>query len=222
MTIPRMTATLLYALCLSATACDSGDGDMNANATGASGSMTDPATTDAMDPAEMPATTGPTTDGDADTHGGSTSGNAEPSTGQAESTGTAMETADGSARFEDVITETGMQALLDLETSLLWVNDANACNPLGAPNEGTAMAAMEYCDDLAFAGFDDWRMPSSDEASELITAALEESVDLIYANPGCPAVITMGGAAVQTHNGEMPGAEVEAPPSLGVRCVRMN
>ncbi len=131
-----------------------------------------------------------------------------------------QETAGGSERFEDVVTASGMQALLDGQTMLLWVNDVQACNPLGAPTTDTPMIAMQYCDGLEFAGFDDWRMPTVDEASELITAAIDEGVDLMYANPGCPAVIASGGAAVVTHNGEQPGTVTQMPPSVGIRCVR--
>lgn len=136
--------------------------------------------------------------------------------------GEGVETAGNSVRFEDVITETGMQALLDTQTDLLWVNDVDACNPLGVPNEDTPMVAMQYCNNLMFQGFDDWRMPTTDEASELILSALDEGIDLIYQSPGCPAIITMGGASVQTHNGTMPGEVVTTPSTLGVRCVRMN
>jgi len=181
---------------------------------------------DAQSTGDADPTTGAATTADATTtdHGETTDPAETSSSTSADassSSGEPAETAGHSSRFEDVVTESGMQALLDLETNLLWVNDVNACNPLGAPSDDTPMIAMQYCNDLVFQGLEDWRVPSTEEASELITAALDEGVDLVYQNPGCPAVITMGGTAVQTHNGEMPGAVDAMPPSLGVRCVRM-
>ena len=219
-------ARALFLTCLLPTAACDGDDDMSASMAMPDAGMMSTTGTPPED------STGATPD-DATTHGDSM--DAATTTGMVSTTsedtmeseassssGEAVETAGHSDRFEDIVTGSGMQALLDLETNLLWVNDVNACSPLGAPNDNTAMLAMQYCDDLVFQGHEDWRMPTADEAGELITAALEEAVDLVYQNPGCPAVITMGGVAVETHNGDNPGDVTEMPPSLGIRCVRMN
>lgn len=216
-TIPTIACALFITTSATLVGCDSGS-DMDASV------ETEPATS--TTDASVTVSSATTSDGaesttaeDATTSGAGSTTSEEAGSS---STGEAIETAGNSERFEDVISETGMQALLDLETNLLWVNDVNACNPLGAPNEDTPMLAMQYCDDLVFQGFEDWRIPTPDEAIELITVALEEGVDLVYQNPGCPAVIAMGGVAVETHNGDNPGDVTEMPPSLGIRCVRMN
>ena len=63
-------------------------------------------------------------------------------------------------------------------------------------------------------------MPSADEAGTLITTALTLGVDLVYQNPGCPAVAAMGGAYVQTHNSPMPGQVTSTPRALvSAACV---
>ena len=126
----------------------------------------------------------------------------------------------GSDRFTDALTSTGMATLIDESTGLEWVNDENACSPLGAPTADTPTQAREFCDSLSFAGHDDWRMPSVAEASELITGAMDDGFALTYQNPACPAVVAMGGTYIMTHNGSVPGAVTTMPPSVGIRCVR--
>ncbi len=216
--IRTLTTLVLLTSTFALAGCDDGEmsGGMMANAddatTGGEPTPSSSTTGDAVMPADD-ATTSPAPEP------GTSTGEAQSSSSDESSTGT-LATAGNSRRFEDEVTASGMQMLRDLETGLLWVNDSNACNPLGAPTMDTPTQAMTYCNDLMFGGFDDWRMPTVDEASELITAALDDGVDLIYQNPGCPAVIAMGGAAVQTHNGDEPGAVTDMPPSLGVRCVR--
>lgn len=227
-TIPTLALALLMTSSLLTVGCDGDDDPMSSEMEMSDETGSPTPTTDAtpMD------STGAMPDGESTTgdppmqttgpSGMSSSTTADTDIEGSSSTGQPVETAGNSERFEDVITKAGMQALLDLETNLLWVNDVNACNPLGAPNENTPMQAMQYCADLVFQGHEDWRMPTTDEASELITVALAEGVDLVYQNPGCPAVITMGGVAVETHNGDNPGDVTEMPPSLGIRCVRLN
>ncbi|MEM7608478.1 MAG: hypothetical protein AAF411_24250 [Myxococcota bacterium] len=126
----------------------------------------------------------------------------------------------GSVRFTDAVTAAGMATLIDEVSGLEWINDEDACNPLGSPSEDTPMRARDFCDGLVFAGHDDWRMPSVEEASALITDAIDDGFELTYQNPGCPAVVAMGGAYIMTHNGSMPGAMTTMPPSVGIRCVR--
>ena len=62
----------------------------------------------------------------------------------------------------------GDGTILDIETGLIWLKDANTrCS--------TWEQARQYADDLIFAGFDDWRLPTIQEWRAF--------VDTTYTNP---------------------------------------
>lgn len=57
----------------------------------------------------------------------------------------------------------GQQVVFDMETNLMWVRDGNLAG------EGMKWDdAMNFCKNLNYAGYDDWRLPAIEELSTLI------------------------------------------------------
>jgi len=111
----------------------------------------------------------------------------------------------------------GTETLLDTETGLLWINDIRFCMA------GVTTPEQSTCDILggmALSGATDWRLPTSEEMSELTLAVdADESVTLNYINASC-AVMTASDGWVFTENSSSPGVISQLEPgNAGVRCV---
>ncbi|MEL7304884.1 MAG: hypothetical protein AAFZ38_00325 [Myxococcota bacterium] len=105
-----------------------------------------------------------------------------------------------------------MELLNDEETGLTWVNDVRGCFA-GITTPGT------QCDDLTFAGRTDWRMPNTEELSELLSEIAARDMTLNYINAAC-AVMTASDGWVFTENSSMPGGVSQNQPgNAGIRCV---
>lgn len=117
------------------------------------------------------------------------------------------------ARFEtQLVGMMNMELLNDRTTALTWVNDARGCF-------AGVTAPGPQCDDLVFAGRDDWRLPTTAELSALLSAIAERGMNLNYINANC-AVMTASDGYVLTENSSMPGSVTTAVPgNAGVRCV---
>lgn len=100
-----------------------------------------------------------------------------------------------------------------------WVNGSHGCHI----NINAAATATDdivsYCATLEFAGYSDWRAPTSLEMSEMIIHADHIGVQLNYINPACQFMATSDGF-VQTENTSAPGKIVDSALNSGSRCVR--
>ena len=84
-----------------------------------------------------------------------------------------------------------------------WVNGTHGCH-INANVAATATGdIVKFCEALEFAGFSDWRAPTSMEMSEMIIHADHMDVQLNYINPACQFMATSGGF-VQTENTSVP------------------
>ena len=113
------------------------------------------------------------------------------------------------------------EILIDNISKRTWVNGSHACM-INADAAMTATTdAVAHCDSLDFAGYQDWRAPTSAEISEMIVEADALKVKLNYRNPNCQFMATSDGF-VQTENNSEPGKIVETAVNSGTRCVRDN
>lgn len=153
-------------------------------------------------------------------------------------------TAAGSARFSTAVAmaaDGGGETLIDSMKSLEWINDTQLdSNGEGCISPGNVGAtepeeAEGRCENQNFAGYDDWRAPSSSELSDFITAAQTNGIKMNYLNPVCPALVATDGI-VRTENANS-AADTAFPDAVagsvialsvidlnginaGVRCVR--
>ncbi|WP_428354427.1 hypothetical protein [Methyloprofundus sp.] len=111
------------------------------------------------------------------------------------------------------------EVLTDHIANYSWVNGSHGCH-INANAAATATGdVVEHCEMLEFAGYTDWRAPTSKEMSEMIIHADQMGVQLNYINPACQFMATSDGF-VQTENTSEPGKIVESAVNSGSRCVR--
>lgn len=127
--------------------------------------------------------------------------------------GCSSDPVDGGSRFiSEKVGPMDMEVLHDEITDLTWVNDARGCFA-AITTPGT------QCDELTFAGRDDWRIPTAAELSELHSEIATRSMNLNYINASC-GIMTASDGWVFTENSSMPGGISSAEPgNAGIRCV---
>lgn len=130
---------------------------------------------------------------------------------------TEMEMPTAEARFQtELVGDMDMELLIDTETDLVWVNDARGCF-------AAIVNPTTECAEFTFAGQTDWRIPTPEEMSELLTEIAERDMNLNYINASCALMSTSDTVWVFTENSDMPGAMTMAEPgNAGLRCVRDN
>ena len=119
-----------------------------------------------------------------------------------------------SSRISDI---DGSETLFDSETGLVWVNDIQFCFAGVTRPEDSNCAVLG---DMAVSGLTDWRLPTSQEMSEITLAVdADENTTLNYINSSC-AVMTTSDGWVFTENSNSPGTiSMVEPGNAGVRCV---
>ncbi|MCK5353709.1 MAG: hypothetical protein KAJ63_01215 [Methyloprofundus sp.] len=113
------------------------------------------------------------------------------------------------------------EMLVDSINKRSWVNGSHACNINADAAMTASMDAVSYCETLEFAGYSDWRAPTSDEMADMIVNADRLDVQLNYRNPNCQFMATSDGF-VQTENNMEPGKIVDSAVNSGTRCMREN
>ena len=125
-----------------------------------------------------------------------------------------------SPRFESVTVGID-EKLVDNIAKLSWVNGSHACQINADAAMTATMDVVAYCEDLEFAGQDNWRAPTSAEIADMIVNADRLDIQLNYRNPNCQFMATSDGF-VQTENTSEPGKLVESAVNSGSRCVTEN
>ncbi|MCK5831440.1 MAG: hypothetical protein KAH20_14190 [Methylococcales bacterium] len=111
------------------------------------------------------------------------------------------------------------EILIDNIDKHTWVNGSHACK-INADAATTATSdASAHCDTLDFAGYQDWRAPTSAEISDMIINANKLNITLNYRNPNCQFMAASDGF-VKTENTTEPGKIVDSAVNSGTRCVR--
>ncbi len=116
--------------------------------------------------------------------------------------------------------------LKDNITNLQWSNSEGGCKPLkDADSEKEAIfIAKDFCDTLEFAGYNDWRVASSEETQVFMEKTYEENISLYYTNPKCPRLLSINSenniTSITTHNSLPAGRDVGFKLPAGIRCVR--
>lgn len=161
----------------------------------------------------------------------STTENSE--TNQTESNTTEM---NATVRFESIMIS-GDTIDRDNQTKLDWIGSigtlSSACMPnMAADAEETEVEASKaHCENLTFAGYSDWRVPTSAENSDYIKAMQDAGKTPYYLSSTCPRVIGVdsdtSAQIVNTHNADPVGAITPWSTflesditSFGVKCVR--
>lgn len=111
------------------------------------------------------------------------------------------------------------ETLIDSISKKTWINGSHACMINADAAMTAADDAVTHCESLAYASYQDWRVPTSEEISEMIVEADALDVKLNYKNPNCQFMVTSNGF-VQTENTTEPGKVVETAVNSGTRCVR--
>jgi hypothetical protein len=111
------------------------------------------------------------------------------------------------------------EILIDNISKRTWVNGSHACKINSDAAMTASTNAIAHCKSLDFAGYQDWRAPTSAEISEMIINAKKLAIKLNYRNPDCQFMATSDGF-VQTENNSEPGKLESTAVNSGTRCVR--
>jgi hypothetical protein len=122
--------------------------------------------------------------------------------------------------------------LVDKDKKLMWVNDGeydhHGCLAVHGDRDGDYEKSVTFCQDLDFAGFDDWRDPTSNEMRYFIFQTNRLDIETGYIAP-CNALLTRESNSVEKivstrFNSDKDLATVEdyVPYryNVGLRCVR--
>lgn len=137
---------------------------------------------------------------------------------------TSTESKPDAKRF--VTTTVGSDELLkDNKSGLTWTNSSQGCRPLFdmTPAE-TAAAAKSFCGTMNFGGYNDWRLPTVEEMTELEVQTDAANFKLYYKNPSCKRVLALARynelTSITTSNMAPVGRNVGHALPAGTRCVR--
>lgn len=117
--------------------------------------------------------------------------------------------------------------LIDNTNNIEWVNSAPGCNPTHIALQTEAYdTSKKYCENLSFASYSDWRLPSISEAKTFIVDTEKAGIVPYYQNIGCPRLIGFNADKTKvqtatTHNLQPSGIIKDWEGlNAGIRCVR--
>ena len=117
--------------------------------------------------------------------------------------------------------------LYDSANKIEWVNGSPGCKPTLINSQSEAFnTSKEYCANLSFASFTDWRLPTVKEAQEFIVETEKANILPYYESKGCPRLIGYNGDKTKvqtatTHNLQPSGSINDwTGGNAGIRCVR--
>ena len=130
------------------------------------------------------------------------------------------------ARFVDK-TINNQTVLIDSANNIEWVNSAPGCKPTVIKLQTEAYdTSKKYCEDLSFASYSDWRLPSINEVKTFLVDTEKAGIVPHYQNKGCPRLIGFNADKTKvqtatTHNLK-PSGRIKDWEGLnaGIRCVR--
>jgi hypothetical protein len=143
------------------------------------------------------------------------------------------EVASAGAFFMQALTDNKAHVISHNKKKLMWVNeydhDKHACLAIHANRESQYDASVTFCNQLDFAGFNDWRDPNAAELSDFILESNAENIEVGYLAP-CQSLLAREAGngyetAVTTKYDQRRtlGAQREFVPyqyNIGLRCVR--
>jgi len=140
-------------------------------------------------------------------------------------------TSTSSMRFTPM-TMMQQDVIQDSNTKLEWVNGSqvmgveHGCARFlsGVMQSSANTQATEHCNNLEFAGHDDWKLPTAMQIQAFTVGMNDDGLTPFYAMPTCPRMVGSSGMmlnTVNTHN-TTPIGEINMWANLnaGVRCVR--
>ncbi len=126
-----------------------------------------------------------------------------------------------------VLTDSSDHVLVDNVQKRMWVSEANesknAC--LAIPSAAVyAQKAETFCQNLVFAGFDDWQTPSTSQLADFITRTIATDTLPGYPKP-CPRLLSKNDqndskAVVTRYGNDTAGMVTDVTYPIGLRCVR--
>jgi hypothetical protein len=128
-----------------------------------------------------------------------------------------------------ILTLRNENVMVDKSKKLMWVSEATEAKGgcLAIPTQNDYNSAKKFCSNLNFAGFKDWKVPSSSQLSNFITETIKDNILPGYPKP-CPILLSKDGesySAIVTRFGEnssrgTAGESVNVDFPIGLRCVR--
>ncbi len=138
--------------------------------------------------------------------------------------------------ISNVATQSEAKTIEDTETNLMWVNefvaDAKACLAIHYTNPEEYNTSKEFCQNLNYAGHDDWRDPTPEELSAYVNKSNEAHIFVGFEAPCAKllartrddnGVIVSEKEVYTRYNGSKLGeiADLNITNSnIGLRCVR--
>jgi hypothetical protein len=134
--------------------------------------------------------------------------------------------------FLQALTSQEHHVITDSKKELMWVDEESSskkgCLAVHGDREGDYTKSVSFCEELSFAGFDDWRDPTSDELYGFIMDTNALGIETGYLAP-CKELLARDENGYESvistrFNDSKPlGAKREYTPyeyNVGLRCVR--
>ena len=112
----------------------------------------------------------------------------------------------------------------DIRQNLLHINSKIGCEAIHVKPENALAFVENFCQNLQFYGFDDWRVPTLKETENFSKGMDADGLVPYFTFPECKRIVgtkddgTLG--SITTHNVSPKFEEVQLKMPSGIRCVR--